>query len=206
MQNKLAMKKLMIAAAFLLMHFFVSAETYLDAKIILNSGAELLGLASLPSDPGPTVLKFKENKNARFRYVYSDSIRTVIYYGKRTLEYDVRLVYETPSHKTIRQHFLLVRQRGFVTLYSYSGMDVIMGVGSLTNVFNGYWACYRDGEPAATMISGTEKKNKKGAFDGAASEYFKDDPPLVARINRGEYHWDDMDKIVEEYNSKKTMK
>ncbi len=198
------MKKLTIILALIFLSSFVSAEAFYDVKIILQNGRDLQGLATLPVNPGPTAIRFKESKEAKSHWVYPDSIKTVIYHVKeKTLEYDLLKVYTTPSHKTVKQYYLEVRQRGYVTLYSYTDMDVIMGVGSSTTVFNGCWACYKQGESIATTISGTERKNKRDVFNLAASEYFKDDPALVAKINSNEYKWDDMEKIVEEYNRDK---
>lgn len=164
----------------------------------------LQGQASLPINPGPGVLKFRENKDAKARKILSDSIRTVIYYlSGKTVEYDVRDVYVTPSHKMVAQLFLEVLKRGYVTLYTYSGMENFIGVGSMTNVINTYFACWRDGEPVATMISGTEKKGRRDFFELQASAYFKGDPEIVARVKDKTYHWDDMEKLVDDYNGRR---
>ena len=151
------------------------------------------------------MLRFKETKDVKSHYVRSDTIKTVLYdLGGKFLEYDVRNVYTTPTHKTVQQWFLLVRQRGYATLYTYVDMDVMMtGDGGHLNTFHGNWACVRPGETIATTISGSERKNKHGVFTAAAAEYFKDDPMLVAKITGDQYKWDDMEKIVEEYNHDK---
>jgi hypothetical protein len=196
------MKDLLVALSLIFSFSIVSAESFYDAKIILTTGGELHGLATLPGNPGPSMLRFKESKDAKSHYVRSDTIKTVIYdVGVKTLEYDVMNVYTTPSHKTIQQWFLQVQKRGYVTLYTYVDLDVIMaGDGGNLNSFNGNWACARPGEAIATTISGSERKNKHGVFTVAAADYFKDDPALVAKINGDQYKWNDMVKIVEEYN------
>jgi hypothetical protein len=198
------MKKLMIVFALTFLSSVVFAVPFYDVKIILQNGHEMVGLAQLPGNPGPSAIKFKESKNSRNRWVFPDSIKTVIYqvYG-RTQEYDLLNVYTTPSHKIVQQYYLEVKQRGYVTLYSYVNMDVIVAMEFTRTTTNDCWACYRQGESVATTVSGTERKDKHGAFNEAANEYFKDDPALLAKINSGEYKWNDMEKIVEEYNRDK---
>ena len=199
------MKNLLSALALALSFSTLSAEKFYDAKIITTHGNELHGLATLPGNPGPSMLRFKETNDAKSHYVRSDTIKTVIYdVGPKTLEYDVMNVYTTPSHKSVQQWFLQVLHRGYVTLYTYVDLDVLTaGDGSNLNFFHGNYACARPGETIATTISGSERKNKHGVFTTAASDYFKDDPALVAKITSDQYKWDDMEKIVAEYNQDK---
>ena len=66
-----------------------------------------------------------------------------------------------------------------------------------------YFLCLRPGEETVTLIAGSYGKLIKDLFRKAVSEYFKDDPELLAKVVAGEYNWSDMAQIVNEYNQKK---
>lgn len=199
------MKLFLVLFLLFLTHSFVFAGKYQKAKIILQNGTELEGMATFPSNPSPLPIFFKGNKDSKRQSINSDDIKTIIFFLKhdKTIEFDRMGVYQDKSNKKINKLWLLVSKRGGTTLYTYDGVDIYTGVNSMTNVFQRYWLCERSGEDAATIIASTSTKNKRDAFVKMALEYFKDDVELTAKIKNNQYKWSDMDQIVDEYNKRK---
>jgi hypothetical protein len=56
-----------------------SAEKFYDAKIITTNGGELHGLVTLPGNPGPSMLRFKESKDAK------SALRTIRRWSRRSV-------------------------------------------------------------------------------------------------------------------------
>ncbi len=107
-----------------------------------------------------------------------------------------------PSDKKPQRLWLLVSRRGATTLYTYDGLDIFMGAGNTEiDKFQRYWFCIKPGEETAVVVSSTDRKNKKAAFIQAAVNYFKDDADLVKKIQSEQYKWNDMEAIVDEYNT-----
>lgn len=202
------MKKLFVLLGLFLVQSLAFAGKYQNVKIILQNGKELEGLATLPENPSPVPILFKEDKDAKPQSINCDNIKTLVYtIGNdkisKTIEFDRVSVYLNKSDKMPQKVWLQVSTRGEVTLYTYDGIDIYTGVNSTTTVFQKYWLCCRAGEEVATFIASTASKNKKDAFVSAALEYFKDAPELTEKIKSNQYQWSDMDQIVDEYNERK---
>jgi hypothetical protein len=202
------MKKLFFLFSFLITTSLLFAERYFKAKIIMQDGTELNGLATTPVMPEAMLISFKENKDDKHRSIKPADIKTIIYFyeNDNKVEYDRVLFYLYKSDKKPTIGLFRVYKRGKVTLYTYS-MGGFGDNGGATYSSRhpsvDFWACIRSGEETATNIANSESKNKRDVFVERASEYFKDDRELVAKIADKTYKWDDVEKIVDEYNAKK---
>ena len=196
------MKPIFGTLVILLMHFTVFAGKYHKAKIILENGTILEGLAELPSNPSPTPISFKQSADAKRQALRCDDIKTIIYTigDNKTYEYDRMNIYIFEKDKKPRKVWLEVKQRGYVTLYEYASIAAFGGYGGRDNKFEISWFCHRQGEDVAARITSTVSRNKRGYFAENAVKYFQDNTDIARKITNSEYSWKEMEKIVEEYN------
>ncbi|MEP6746616.1 MAG: hypothetical protein ABJB86_02760 [Bacteroidota bacterium] len=194
------MKKLFVLMISFMLFGFANAEQYVEAKIIFRNDSVLTGLATLPNDPPDAPIFYKEDKKAKSRKIVYTDVKTIIYYTApgKTLEYDVVWTDMGSGRDHHQEKYLKAVLRGPVTLYQYVNMN-----GPNKYDQDTYFLCLRPGEQTVTLIAGSYRKLKKDLFRQAVSEYFKDDPELVAKVMAGQYKWSDMDQIVNEYNQKK---
>jgi hypothetical protein len=180
-------------------HTSIIADKYYQVKIIMRNGSELHGVAYLPEGPAPVPITFKEDGNGKKMKIASDSIKTLVYFvGKeKTLEYDRMDVFLYFNAKKTQRLWLEVSRRGPVTLYSYEDLEI--GAQRNLDRFRRHWLCIRPGDDAAKSIS--SETMKKADFVQVAVAYFKDDTELTKKIESGQYKWNDMEAIVDEYNS-----
>ena len=167
-------------------------------------GTIVEGLAEIPGNPSPTPIAFKTSDDAKKQKLRCDDIKTIIYYfgNNGTVEYDRMNVYYFEGDKKPSRIWLQALQRGSVTLYTCVYLTPGGTFGS-KDKFDDLWFCYRTGEEIATRITATFIKNKQGYFTTRATNYFQDDPELIKKIKDDQYKWNEMGKIVEEYNARK---
>lgn len=169
----------------------------------MKNGTELIGLATLPENPSPVPILFKENDKAKSQKINCDDIKTLQYLiiADKTMEFDRMDVYLNSGSKKPEKLRLLVSRRGGITLYLYYGLDMSGGFKTSLYEFLQYWLCYRQGEEAETSISTSGSKNKKDVFTQMALAYFKDDPELIKKLQSNFYKWNEMEQEVDDYNA-----
>lgn len=197
------MKHIFTLLLILAAHHYGFAEKYYKAKITFLDGTSIDGLAELPGNPSPTPISFKPSDGSKKQSIKCDNIKNITYYfsNNKTFEYDRMNVYFFESDKKPTKIWLEVLQRGPVTLYTFSKLYP-GGVFGARDSYEQLWLCYRAGEDVATRISSSYIKNKRGYFFQKISQYFRDDMELVKKTENEQYKWNDMEKIVKEYNQK----
>ncbi len=123
--NTNSMKYSLLLLTLLLVHFGVSAERYMKARIILLNGTTMEGLASFPEGPAPIPIRFKADNKSRAQSINSDSIKTIVYTADNgyTNEFDRLTAYVNGPYEKPEKQWLKVVLRGDVTLYTYASVN-----------------------------------------------------------------------------------
>lgn len=184
---------------------FSSFSQKTKATIYLTNGESIEGYGSLTGKSKIKFKKAKEEKPTIYRYGEVDSIR--IYSNDELNTYVIQKIKGKKKTKTLEQ--LVV---GKINLYrtvhygnsprftqggNYNTGGSIFGLGSSFTIKNFY--VRRANEKEATYLGSTHLFSK--SFKKASSEYFKDCPVLVDKIEKGEYKKRDLRAIIEFYNN-----
>ena len=188
---------------------FTYAQKFFHGEITLINKKKLEGFVNPPSRPGDKTIKFKTGETAPARSIKSDSIRMV------------KLISEDGNTGTLvnleyrknQNAFLIQVIEGYASLYLTGDLINIDKQGNIV--------------PVATFVSGREtpsfeyyiqRKTEKyptiiaivgstiglggqgSFFRKAATNYFKDWPELITRLEKKEFSQKDVEKVVNLYN------
>jgi hypothetical protein len=186
----------------------VQAQKYQNGSLVFKDGKMLKGLVTYPSKHTTSEISYKASEQAEEQTFKSDELKTVVVNGgPENFEFDRGTYIESLTFKgdtESKPRWMVVLIRGPVTLYTVP-LKVKIKDGKLTvtnqNVITYY--AKRDSEKvakdiAAKMAGVTAGLNED--FQKRASEYFKDYPELVKKINSENLKVSDVFSVVEQYN------
>ena len=195
-------KSIAIVVAFLLFSF-ISIGQKTKGTLVFKNGNTKEGLVKLS---GSHEVKFRANKKEKaVKFDFESLEYAQIYYGKESHIYKNVLVSGKDSPVVLEEIV-----KGSVSLYNlfsqgYSVGFAPMGAGgapmptggnfySINNLY-----VLKEGETNATHLGSNQLFTKN--FKAAASEFFKDCPVLVDKIQNKEFKKKEIKAIVEFYNS-----
>lgn len=202
------MKTLIALTLGLLFHLTVSAEKFYTATIVFADGHKADGLVTLPEKPTDETIRYKENEDAKAVKYKSEELAKLIFpeSNGNSIEYERVTAQKRPNTTKTMIFWLQVARRGFTTLY-FGDFKVAMATGG-GMIVGSYrcWFAVREGETYASMVSQQGYATDNAFFRQHASEYFKDDAGLAAKINDKVYKREDIYKVLDEYNEWKESK
>ena len=194
-----------LSIAFLCIALNIQAHGFYTAKLLLENGETIEGLATLPQNRHHNnSIKVKKNGSEIALSIESDEIYQILYtiYNGNKYLFERNNLGLTPepfkkhrssslsekewflvtnSHPLIKayistQTFYLDKRKGIITTHSYEGRNINFGTSYLLK---------RPSEKAPTVISMFNLSNSK--FRKWASDYFKGNTELVLRIKNKEF-------------------
>ena len=202
-------KNLLLAVALLICTANLNAQRS-EAILTFKDGTVKKGLGKLISQDR---VKFRENKNSKAKKYAFKNLKHV-----KIKDYDEFQTYayiRIQNKKTPR--VLEVKVAGYLSLYelsrthySPSGFAGGYGAGGFSGPPMGYhydinnFYVRKKGQKEATHLGSNHLFSKN--FKKAASAYFKDCPSLVKKIQSRTFKKRDLEKIVNYYNNKCTLK
>ena len=195
------MKKITIAVYFaLIVSTYSYATRFTPAKVIFQNGKELTGLIKEP-DPRDSEIQYKSNEKTSVEKLESGLIKTLIlYFEDDTIEYERVATRGLIGKKITPPTWIVVIERGYTTLY-FANVDPWTRQ-STANITDKYFFCLRPGEDAARIVSWyIGKVNANETFKREAYKYFVDYPELAEKIKNKTYKYDNIVKVVKEYNT-----
>ena len=188
----------------LLLLGFLATGCGLTNKTILyfNNGKEVTGFGKIHGENG---VRFKTKDSKAQTYNFNDLKKVKIYEGDDINTYVSMKVKGTEKYKIVKEVVL-----GRVCLYKkvnegyVPGTPMGGGFGGAPMMSPGYsysisnYYVKKEDETEMTYLGSTSLFSKN--FKKAASEYFKDCPSLVAKIQKKELKKKNMVEIVEYYN------
>ncbi|MBJ2174550.1 hypothetical protein JBL43_09895 [Aureibaculum sp. A20] len=191
------MKEILIIIAFLFVMPLAAQKNV--AKLYFNDGTEKTGLAKITYK---NEIKFREENGGKKEIYNSDGIKCI----------EIFNIYEKPRKKTYcykkinENNPILLRQviNGKLSLYvldttTHGSMAGPNGSVFMTgNSSSSYYVCKGDDEIVTHLGDRGNLFSKN--FIKAASEYFKDCPELVKKIEDKAYKKRDIEEVVNFYN------
>jgi hypothetical protein len=193
------MKKLLFIILVLFLTPSAWAVSY-PGKIIFTNGEIVEGMVQYPTKGSERTISFRKDKKSKKVNYKGEEIRTLLFPLEKggQIEIDYKMVITGLKFNTLTPVWLPVVKRGPATLYRLE----ITGRNSNGTFFVDIsWYIFRSGEIGASKISWTGFIGGNNAyFKKYAPEYFSDYPELAKKIEEKEYKYDDLVKVVEEYN------
>jgi len=109
--------------------------------------------------------------------------------GHKMHEYHYVTVDTAPHHM-----WLKLIEKGAISLYVHQSISQQDGV-DITEALEFF--CLREGETNAKQIA---SHNNKKTFASSALQFFADKPLLVEKIRSKQYHWENVQELVHNYN------
>jgi hypothetical protein len=199
---------------FLLLYFLSVPHTqadYVPAKIYLRNGEIKSGLANLLNSNRDKTVKFKADENSSAEMIPGTDISSLVYsIGKEEYAFEYLKNYKFNNKTLAKETWHLVILKGYATLYisGFTDLKIKKDDLLLTFVESKYYTVRRKDEPVITLLvlqwiqGGVDNRY----FLKRAKEYFNDYPDLVEKLDKKEFSWEDVDKIVAVYNEWKDKK
>lgn len=174
----------LIGFIFLLTAAGLQAQVFLPGKLITTDGDTLVGLVA---EQGGITWSYKETKNSPER-IYTR--RQVLGFERKDEKYEEHEVEVLRGKFPERvKDFLLVVEEGQVRLLRYDGKGI----------FGSDHTCYYLHEQE--MLNPLRVNTDPANFKTQMKQYFSDYPELVAKIKSKELGYDQLQSIVQLYNS-----
>lgn len=202
----------------LFISYNIQAHEFYTAKVLLANGTVIDCKATLPENElVETSIKIKENDNKPATLIMSDEIYQILYVindNNYIFErHNMGLIKEAyQKHRTNNssgkewyliissdnfikayisaQNYYLDKGKGVISTYSFEGRNINFGTSYLLK---------RKNENAPTVISMSNISYSQ--FRKWASEYFKEIPELVERINNKEFKKSEVGLLASAYSS-----
>ena len=196
------MKKIVIITVFL----FVLPMTAQKEKAILHfkDDSKITGLAKIISSGAR--IKFRKDKQSKYKVYTPDNVESIEIYEKESFSTTVYShYYFRKTKKNTLPRLLKLMEDGKANLYldynEYNKVFVIgsNGISPAVNSSISHYYVSRAGDEFVTRLGGQGSLFKKN-FKKGASEYFKDCPELVKKIENKEFKRRDIEEVVNFYN------
>jgi hypothetical protein len=187
------------------------AANYVPAKIYLRNGTVKSGLANLLNSNRDKTVKFKTGESSSDETILATDISSLIYsVGEEEYAFEYLKNYKFNNKTLAKETWHLVMLKGFVTLYisGFSDMKVKKADLIFTFVETKYYTVRRKDEQVVTILvlQWLQGGVDNNYFLKRAKDYFSDYPDLVEKLDKKEFSWEDVGKIVTLYNEWKDKK